>query len=128
MSTVIGPGDCIIVATTATGFNSLFGFSPDFEFLDTDPLVSDLIDDPNWGDEAAFLQLGNLGDEVIFRNPNGDIVDAIGYGEGEVPGVVSCTLVSAPNHSLERFPYWRDTDNCLDDLRDWPFPNPGDLP
>jgi hypothetical protein len=127
-STFIGPGDCIIVATTATGFNSLFGFSPDFEILDTDPLVSNMIDDPEWGDEAAFLQLGNLGDEVILRDPNDAIIDAVGYGAGNVPGVVSCPLVSAPNHSLERFPYWRDTDNCLEDFREWPFPNPGDLP
>ena len=126
--TIIGAGETIVIATTATGFNSLFGFSPDFEILDTDPLVKDLIDNPDWGDPDAFLQLGNLGDEVIIRNRAEEIVDAIGYGQGSVPGIVSCHLVASPNHSLERYPSWRDTDNCLYDFRDWPFPNPGDLP
>jgi hypothetical protein len=126
--TIIGAGETIVIATTATGFNSLFGFSPDFEILDTDPLVEDLLDNPDWGDPDAFLQLGNLGDEVIIRNRAEEIVDAIAYGEGSVPGIVSCHLVANPNHSLERYPFWRDTDNCLYDFRDWPFPNPGDLP
>jgi len=127
-TTVIGPGETVVVATTASGFQSFFGFSPDFEILDTDPLVADMIDDPDWGDPSTFLQLGNLGDEVILRNRTNVIVDAVGYGAGSVPGVASCALVSGPNISLERYPYWKDTDNCRQDFRAWPFPNPGGLP
>jgi uncharacterized repeat protein (TIGR01451 family) len=127
-NTVLGRGETVVVATTATAFTAQFGFAPDFEILNTDPLVPDLIDDPTWGDPGTFLRLGNLGDEVLLRDPNDHIVDALAYGTGSVPGLVSCGIVSGPNHSLERFPYWRDTDDCLVDFREWPFPNPGDLP
>ena len=126
--TFILPGRTLVIATTATGFYSLFGFNPDFEILDTDSAVPSLIDDPSWGDPNAFLQLGNQGDEVILRDANDNVVDVVTYGTGFFPGVISCPLVPAPNQSLERFPYWRDTDNCAADFRIWPFPNPGRLP
>jgi hypothetical protein len=126
--TVIAPDSAIVVATTATAFNDQYGFNPDFEIVDSDPAVPNLIDDPAWGDPAATLQLGNTGDEVIFRNPSGQIVDAIAYGTGNLPNDLSCSLVSFPNYSLERFPYWLDTNNCPNDFREWPFPNPGALP
>jgi phosphatidylserine/phosphatidylglycerophosphate/cardiolipin synthase-like enzyme len=127
-NTILGPDETIVVATTATGFWSLFGFYPDFEILDTLSIVPLLIDDPSWGDPGVFIQLGNLGDEVLLRGPDDQIIDAIAYGIGAVPGITSCPLVSGPNVSLERFPYWQDTDDCQQDFRSWPFPNPGDLP
>ena len=126
--TMLPANETLVVATTATGFQSKFGFPPDFEILPTDPLVPDLIDDPAWGDPAAFLQLGNMGDELILRSPAGNLVDLVVYGDGTYPGHASCPLVTGFDHSLERFPYWRDRDNCSDDFRDWAFPNPGQLP
>lgn len=126
--TIILPGKTLVIATTATGFYRNFGFNPDFEILETDTAVPSLIDDPNWGDPATFLQLGNQGDEVILRNPAGVVIDVVTYGTGHYPGVVSCPLVPAPNYSLERYPYWRDTDDCSFDFRIWAFPNPGFLP
>ncbi len=127
IGTIIQPDSTIVVATTATAFFEQYGYNPDFEITDTDPAVPDLIDDPAWGDPAAILQLGNLGDEVILRNPAGQIVDAIAYGSGNLPNDLSCPLIQA-NYSLERFPYWLDTNNCPNDFRAWPFPNPGTLP
>ena len=56
------------------------------------------------------------------------IFDAVVYGSGTLPGMNSCPLLVGVNHSLERYPYWRDTDSCPDDFRDWPFPSPGQLP
>ncbi|MCB0018175.1 MAG: lamin tail domain-containing protein [Anaerolineales bacterium] len=126
--TVLPAGEALVIATTATGFQSKFGFLPDFEILSTHPLVPDLIDDPAWGDPATFLQLGNGGDEVILRNDLGIVIDLLVYGSGSYPGVAGCPLVAAPDHSLERYPFWRDSDVCADDFRDWAFPNPGQLP
>lgn len=126
--TVIQPDDPIIVATTATGFKRSFGFNPDFEILNTDPSVPELIDDPQWGDPAALLRLGNAGDEIILRTPEGEIIDAVAYGTGQLPGMLSCPLVASSGRSLERYPYWRDSDDCPADFRDWPLPNPGYLP
>lgn len=79
------------------------------------------------GDPAAILQLGNYGDEVLLRDPNGRVIDAVTYGSGSHPQVVSCPLLPAAGYSLERYPYWHDSDDCPADFRDWPLPNPGEL-
>lgn len=124
----IAPGEALVIATAATSFNAEYGFNPDFEILDTDPLVPDMIDDLAWGDPNTFLRLGNSGDEIILRDPNNQVVDAIAYGTGLFPGVVSCNVAATSNISLERYPYWVDRDDCLVDFREWAFPNPGTLP
>lgn len=126
--TVLLPGETLVVATSAAAFFVEHGTLPDFEILDTETTVPELIDDPTWGDTKALLQLGNAGDEVVLRRSDDAIVDALAYGVGSVPGVVACPLVTAANHSLERMPYWRDTNDCTADFRDWPFPSPGKLP
>jgi hypothetical protein len=126
--TLLPPRTTLVVAASAIAFIETYGFQPDFELLDTDPDVINLIDDPNWGDPAAWLQLGNSGDEVILRDPADHVIDAVAYGVGSFPGVVSCALVTIANASLERFPYWRDSDDCTVDFRAWPFSNPGSLP
>lgn len=126
--TQLGPGQVLVVAVAATAFRAEFGSNPDFEILNTDPLVPDMIDDLAWGDPAAFLRLGNMGDEVILRDAADQVVDAIAYGDGNFPGTISCGLAPSANISLERYPYWRDTDDCLADFREWAFPNPGTLP
>ena len=126
--TMIAPGDTIVIATAATAFFAEHGVKPDFEIVATDTAVPNLIDDPAWGDPAALLQLGNSGDEVILRDPSGQVVDAIAYGTGSFPDVVPCSTVTAINASLERFPHNRDTNDCAFDFREWPFPNPGTLP
>jgi hypothetical protein len=126
--TTLAPAATLVVATTATAFRAEYGFDPDFEIVGTDAAVPDLIDDPGWGDPQALLQLANGGDEVILRNAAEQAVDVVTYGSGNFPGVVACALVLTSGHSLERFPYWRDTNNCPADFRGWPFPNPGSLP
>ncbi|MCB9007774.1 MAG: lamin tail domain-containing protein [Ardenticatenaceae bacterium] len=126
--TTIAPGGTIVVATAATAFFTQHNKNPDFEIVSTNTAVPDLIDDPAWGDPAALLQLANGGDEVLLRDPTGQVVDVVTYGTGSYPGVVACLPVSASNHSLERFPPYQDTNDCPVDFRDWPFPNPGSLP
>ena len=37
-------------------------------------------------------------------------------------------LLAPPARSLQRYPYWDDTDDCPRDFRAWPFPSPGRLP
>lgn len=126
--TIIPPGGTLVIATTATAFHTLFGFNPDFEIIDSDPTVPDLIDDPTWGDPLAFIRLGNSGDEVILRDQHDNVIDVLVYGNGYFPGQAPCPLLPASNHTYERFPYWRDTNVCTNDFRSWPFPNPGALP
>jgi hypothetical protein len=126
--TVLPPLATLVVAFSAADFEAAYGRLPDFEIYDTIPLVPDLPDDPFWGDPTALLQLGNPGDEILLRDPQGVVVDAVAYGSGAHPSVVSCPLLMAAGHSLERYPYWHDSDNCPADFRDWPLPSPGVLP
>ncbi len=125
--TILDSKHTLVVATTAAAFFDGYGLFPDFEIIDTETAVPELIDDPNWGDSAALFQLGNQGDEVILRDSIDNLVDALAYGSGNIPGQTSCQLLSAAGHSLERAPYWLDTNQCPQDFRDWPFPNPGQL-
>ncbi|MFN2134756.1 MAG: lamin tail domain-containing protein [Candidatus Promineifilaceae bacterium] len=118
----------VVVATTATAFFEQYGLWPDYEVIDTEPLVEDLIDDPDWGDRDTFLRLGNQGDEVILRDATDAVIDVVTYGSGSFGEQTPCELVQASNHSLERMPYWYDTDDCPADFREWPFPSPGKLP
>lgn len=126
--TVMAPQSTLVVAFSAADFAAAYGRLPDFEIYGSEPLAPDLADDPAWGDPAALLQLGNTGDEVLLRDPAGVVVDVIAYGSGSHPQVIGCPLLSASGHSLERYPYWRDSDNCPADFRDWPLPGPGLLP
>jgi phosphatidylserine/phosphatidylglycerophosphate/cardiolipin synthase-like enzyme len=126
--TTVPAGGTLVVATSATGFYAQNGRYPDFEILETVTAVPNLIDDTSWGDTATYLQLGNSGDEVLLRDENDLVIDAVVYGSGAYDNLVPCPLVSTYNASLQRYPHWRDTDNCPDDFREWPFPSPGVVP
>lgn len=125
---ILAAGQTLVVATNATTFFATYGFYPDFEILDTETAVPGLLDDLAWGDPTTFLQLGNQGDEVILRDTADTIVDMLVYGTSVDPYNANCPLVSTANTSLERYPYWRDTDNCQADFRAWPYPSPASLP
>ena len=125
--TRLGSQDALVVATTAVAFRAEFGFNPDFEILESDDRVPNLLDHPDWGEPTTFLQLGNAGDEIVLRDPRGRAIDVVAYGSGDYPGSVSCPAVIAPGYSLERVPYWLDTNGC-EEFRNWPFPSPGELP
>ncbi|GAB4147977.1 MAG: hypothetical protein Fur0021_07320 [Candidatus Promineifilaceae bacterium] len=125
--TILAPRDTLVIAAKAVAFQALYGFNPDFEIVDTSGSVPDLIDDPAWGSPETYLQLGNFGDEVALRGPDNRAVDAIAYGTGQFPGVISCGVIDNGN-ALERYPYWRDSDDCAADFRDIFPPTPGVLP
>jgi hypothetical protein len=127
-STMLRSGETIVVALSASGFYQEYRTWPDYEIVETMPDVANLIDDPSWGDTAALLRLGNQGDEVILRNRSDEVIDVVIYGSGGFGGHPVCPLVPSAGYSLERYPYWRDSNNCPADFREWPFPNPGTLP
>ncbi|MCW5862146.1 MAG: lamin tail domain-containing protein [Anaerolineae bacterium] len=119
-------GGVVVVALSASAFRAEYDVAPQFEIVDSDPTVPDMLDDPAWGDPAALFQLGNAGDEVVVIRWDG-LVDVVTYGDGYHSGVVGCGLLVAPARTLERRPYWRDTDSCPTDFRDWPFASPGSV-
>jgi uncharacterized repeat protein (TIGR01451 family) len=126
--TIIGPGQTMVIAFSATAFRAMFFREPDFEIWDSDPAVPTLPKDPHWGHPDALLRLSNQGDEILLRDPDGRLVDIVVYGAGYYPGVTACPLVNASQRSLERYPHWRTTGDCAADFREQPSPNPGRLP
>jgi cardiolipin synthase len=127
-NTILNTGEVIVVTTSAVDFFDTYHRWPDFEILDTINEIPNLIDDPEWGDKDTFLRLGNQGDEIILRNEFDDIVDLVTYGSGSYPDHIPCPLLTSANYSLERLPYWHDSDNCPADFREWPYPSPGKTP
>jgi hypothetical protein len=74
------------------------------------------------------LALANAGDEVVLRNADGAVVDAVTYGAGAFSGVVPHPGEINVGHSLERRPPEEDTDDCSRDFFDRFPPTPGVLP
>ncbi len=127
LGTTLSANQPLLIATKAAAFQAEFGLNPDFEILESDAGVPNLIDDPNWGDTSTFLQLGNAGDEIILRDANNKVVEVVTYGTGSYPGIAPCDLVVIGGASLERIPYWRDTNDCSVDFQENAFPSPGTL-
>lgn len=125
--TILPPGGVLVVTISAAAFRAEFGLAPQFEIVDSDPSVPDMLDDPAWGDPEALFRLGNSGDEVLLIRWDG-LVDVVTYGDGYHPAVAGCALLAPPARTLERYPYWRDTDSCPADFRAWAFASPGRLP
>lgn len=107
----IEPGQVIIVARTATGFQARWGLTPDYEMFDSDPAVPDMRPFSLWatGDTA----LANGGDEVVLMNPDGVIIDAMNYGESAAFFIPAVAGVGS-GESLERIPANCDTDSAGD--------------
>jgi len=118
----IAPGERVVVALKAVGFRALYGFNPDYEIVDTDPAVPDMIPYSAWA--SGRLALANTGDEVLLLDGNDVPVDVVTYERGSYPGVVPHPGVST-GHSIERDPPDRDTDDCSVDFVDRASPTPG---
>jgi hypothetical protein len=125
--TTLPANGLLVVAGTATGFREDHpGQSPNFEIVNSDPAVPDLLDYPAWG--TWEWGLANDGDEVLLLDGDNQPVDVLVYGDGAFPGVTPHPGGIAFGHSLERYPIWWDSDDCSADFRDWPYPSPGELP
>jgi len=122
----VAPYGVRVVAASAAAFRQAYGRAPDFEFYPTDPAVPDMLPYPAWG--TGGWQLANGGDQVLLLDGLDQPVDVVAFGSAAFPGMVAHPGVSLSGHSLERFPPLFDTDDCSADFRDWPFPNPGQLP
>jgi hypothetical protein len=123
---ILGARQILVVASSASAFEQKHGRLPDYEFYATHPGVPDLIPASAWG--TGEWELRNLGDEVLLLDGQNRLLDLVVYGDDSYQDHVSHPGVSHFSHSLERYPFFLDTDDCSLDFRDWPFPNPGELP
>ncbi len=75
-------GGYVVVAYRASDFESVYGFAPDFEIVDTDPTVPDMIK-IRPGDFSGSWDLSDAGDEVVLVEISDDfikVIDAAWYG------------------------------------------------
>ena len=118
---VIEAGDVIVVAQTAVGFRALFGTKPDFEMVDSDTAVADMIIDTEWA--SGEVALANDGDEIILLDVQDNLLDSLNYGDRITYFTPSIPLPVA-GQSLERMPATCDTDSAVD-WQPQQFPTPG---
>jgi hypothetical protein len=117
------PGAVIVIARQASVFSTTFGALPDFEMVDSDPNVTDLIPNLAWGQNDFNLDPSN--DELLILGPEEEWVDLVAWGIS--PLGFDPILPGPPQgNSLERCPAAQDTDSAAD-WRHQPAPNPGSL-
>jgi hypothetical protein len=117
----IVPGQVVIVANRASTFAGVYGFLPDYELVDTDPSVPNMLKYSAWS--TGPVQLGNTEDEVLLLGPGDQVLDATSWGTSTWAFNPSIPLVGE-NHSLERRPAYLDTDQASD-WGDRALPDPG---
>jgi hypothetical protein len=121
--TSLNPGETIVIAKQAAVFSATFGVAPDFEIVNTDLNVPDLIPNLVWGQGEFNLFPSN--DEVLILGIELDWVDLVSWGNSPF-GFDPILLAPPDGNSLERCPTAQDTDSAAD----WhyqPQPNPGQL-
>ena len=120
----IGGGQVMVIASQAGIFKSWYGFLPDFEMVDSDARVPDLLPCSHWGGNA--VKLANSGDEVLLVDPWDQVVDLVVYGSSGAGGFSPPVDPPKEGRSLVRLPPERDRDQAGDWLED-DSPSPGKL-
>jgi len=120
----IGANEVLVIAHKASTFRSTYGFFPDFELVDSDLLIPDLLTYPEWG--GNLIQFSNGGDEVLLLDPWDRVVDLLGYGSSDYPAFQPAVTAPKEGHTLERYPPEQDRDKA-DDWRERLGGSPGKL-
>jgi hypothetical protein len=119
--TSLGPGAAIVIARQAAVFSSTYGTAPDFEIMDSDPVVPNLTPNAAWGLGEFDLDIY----EVLILGPALEWVDLVSWGDS--PFAFDPLLPGPPDgYSLERCPADQDTDSAAD-WHNQSTPSPGSL-
>ena len=118
---VLSPGDVIVIAHNGATFFSVYGFFPNYEVVDSDSNVPDMIKYTSWA--VGSVSLSNTGDEVLVLDSKDTLVDSVSWGDSNFSFDPPVGVVQE-GHSLERSPANLDTDTASDWI-DQSLPNPG---
>ncbi len=118
---LVPPGQVLVIANEAGNFAAAYGFNPDYEFVDTDPAVPDMVRYTAWA--SGSVSLGNNGDEVLLLDAGDHVVDTLSWGNSTY-AFDPPAPDAAEGHSLERRPADQDTDTA-NDWWDQSVPAPG---
>ena len=119
----INPDAFLVVANRAVSFYALYGKNPDFELIESDSLVPNLIKYTTWANGS--VNLSNTGDEVLLLDGTDSVIDAVVYGGGSYDSIIAYPGVVKSGHSIERLSKGGDTDNCATDFVNQATPTPG---
>jgi hypothetical protein len=119
----IAPGQVVLIAYRAANFSATYGFNPDYELRESDPLVPDMLKYTAWA--GGNVELVNTGDEVILLDPAEEWSDALSWGNSNM--AFDPPIAKVPEgYTLERKPASVDTDSAMDWIGQ-ASPNPGEV-
>lgn len=121
VNATIIPGQVIVIANRADNFILRYGFSPDYELVDSDASVPNLNIYLPWAN--GNVNLSNSGDEVLILDETDSFADTVSWGDSDWAFDPDCPVV-AQGHSIERYPANIDTGTAADWI-DQALPNPG---
>ena len=122
--TTMAPGQVFVIALKASGTSSFFSTYnklPDFEIIETDGTVPNMVKYATWG--TGTIALANTGDHALIVGPDDTIVDGTNHGTANM-FFQGATL--GAYQSYERYPANVDTDLAADwRVNDEATHNPG---
>ncbi|HZD57081.1 MAG TPA: lamin tail domain-containing protein, partial [Anaerolineales bacterium] len=118
---LIDSGAAVVVANRSSIFESVYGYKPDWEIVDTDDSVPDMLRYAVWG--TGSVNFSNSGDEVLLLDSGDHLMDAVSWGTSKFAFDPSLATV-IEGHSLERRPANQDADSAADWI-DQANPDPG---
>lgn len=101
----------VVVANQGNYFIQNYGFSPDYELVDTNPDIPDMIKAVDWA--RGSINLSADGDEVLILGEEDRIVDALSWGDSTFAFDPPIRRISR-GHSFERKPANADSDRASD--------------
>ncbi len=78
--TMLDAGGVIVVANQGLVFQAINGFPPDFEIINSDPSIPDMLPYYGWS-TGARVELVNRGDELLLLDGDDRVIDALTWGD-----------------------------------------------
>jgi hypothetical protein len=107
----VSPGKTVVIANQAAPFIGTYGFRPDFELVDSDPNVQNLLKYRSWSGGA--INLNNSGDEITIINKEDKQVDAVSWGDSQFAFDPPAPITD-DGMTLERIPANTDSNRASD--------------
>jgi hypothetical protein len=78
--TILAAGDVAVVTVSATRFNTVYGFLPDFETGNTNAGVPEMVAYTAWVNPAEANNMSNTNDQAVLLGPGDEVADALSWG------------------------------------------------
>lgn len=111
VSATLQAGQAAVIAVRGVSFESAYGRLPDYELVETHPLVPTMVKHSAWAGGSVSLE--NAGDEVLLLGRRDAPVDAVSWGSSEFAFSPPAPR-AAEGYSLERYPANLDHDAASD--------------